>query len=71
MQRVFGEDDEVHGRQAAACLGDHGADFLGLPLQIGLGGDDRKLELDEADDDPVPRLVQAPETAHALPQKRL
>jgi hypothetical protein len=66
VQRVFGEDHEVHGRQVAPRLGHHGDDPPGLRAQVGGRGHHRQLELHEADHHPVRALVQAAESVHRV-----
>ena len=58
VQRVFGEDDQVHGRQVAPRLGDQRADALGLPRQVVPGDDDRILDLHQPDDHAIGRRFE-------------
>ena len=41
VQRIFREDDQVHGRHVAPRLADQFADAVGLPREIRVGDDDR------------------------------
>ncbi len=66
MERVFGEDDEVHGGEIASRLADHLHDPVRLRGELRGRVDDRELELDEADDDTVLRLVETTETVHGI-----
>ena len=67
VQRIFGKDDEVHGRHAAARLCHHRADLQGLRRQLGRRLDDRQLQLHQTEDDAVFALVEAAEAAHRAP----
>ena len=49
----------------AARLADHRADALGLRRELRRRLDDRQLQLHQADDDAVRRLVETTESAHA------
>jgi hypothetical protein len=53
VQRIFRKHHEVHGGKVSPGLSDHRDDALGLPRQIGLGHDDRQLQLHQPDDDAV------------------
>jgi hypothetical protein len=64
VQRVFGEDHEVHRAEIAPGLGDHGDDLVGLRGKIGPRGNPWQLQLHEADDDAVFALVETAETVH-------
>ena len=59
VQRVFGEDDEIQRRHAALGLADQPDDLLGLPGELGRGGDHWQLQLDEPDHHAIGRLVQS------------
>ena len=64
VERVFGEDHEVHRAQVAPGLGDDVDHALGLRGEIGFGRHIRVLELDETDDDAVLGLVETAESIH-------
>ena len=66
VQRVFGEDDEIHRGHATLGLPHHGDDLLRLPGQIGRRGDHRQLQLNEPNNDPARRLVQSAQSAHGF-----
>ena len=51
VQRIFGKYHEIHGGKIPSRLADHGDDAFGLAGQIGLGRDNRQLELNEPNDD--------------------
>jgi hypothetical protein len=59
VQRVFGKHHEVHGRQVAPRLADHGDDALGLRRELIGRRHHGKLQLHDADHDAVGRLVQS------------
>ena len=58
VQRVFGEHDQVHGRQVAPRLADQRADAVGLPRQVLGRGDHGVLDLHQPDDHAIGRLVE-------------
>ena len=64
MQRIFGEDDEIHRRHVAARLADRRHDLLRLRGEIRGRDDDRQLQLHDADNDAVRRLVETAESVH-------
>ncbi len=64
MQRIFGEDDEVHCRHVAARLADRRHDLLRLRGKVRGRGDDGQLQLHDADNDAVRRLVETAEAVH-------
>jgi aromatic ring-cleaving dioxygenase len=58
VQRVFREHHEVHGRHVAPRLCHHGDDGFRLSGEVGGRRDHRQLQLHQADDDAVGRLVE-------------
>ena len=64
MQRIFGEDDEIHCRHVAARLAHRRHDLLRLRGEIRGRDDDRQLQLHDADDDAVRRFVETAESVH-------
>ena len=64
MQRIFGEDDEIHRRHVAARLADRRHDLLRLRGEVRGGDDDGQLQLHDADNDAVRRFVETAESVH-------
>ena len=64
MQRIFGEDDEIHRRHVAARLADRRHDLLRLRGKIRGRDDDGQLQLHDADNDAVRRFVETAESVH-------
>ena len=59
MQRIFGEDHEVHAGQVGARLGDGPHDLRGLGRELVRRRDHGQLQLHETDHHPVGALVEA------------
>ncbi len=66
VQRVFGENDQIHGRHVAPGLADQLANATGLAREILGRGHDRVLDLHQSDDDTVGCLVQSAQSAHGF-----
>ena len=64
MQGIFREDDEIHAGDVAARLGDHADDLVCLGREIGPRHRVRQLQLHEADDHALGRLVETAKSVH-------
>ena len=58
VQRIFREDDQIHGRHVATSLADKFADAVGLPREIRQRHDHGVLDLHQPDDHAIGCLVE-------------